>query len=160
MPQHTMPVVMFVALALLAWSAMASLRIGYDRPAPQPPVVMGAYDAFHAYDASDHYRDLGDGRVSGTVYGVDGLDPDTLTVCSVRVIYRGRFGGDPFLERGWVRNDIRCEGVDDGRHARLYVHESDDRFSGEREPVWGDWEILEEAPGAPGAIIHPRQHRS
>lgn len=54
--------------------------------------------------------------------------------------YRGDFGGDPYLDDGWIINvDLNKEGM-----AGLYiiVHESDPRWSEDLEPIWGSWAIF------------------
>lgn len=108
-------------------------------------VVTGAYDSVYAYDAEgDWYWDLGDGRVRGTVGSIDELDQDTLTVCDYQVQYRGKFENDPFLDSGWVMNQIKCHGYDyDNSQTFKYtiVHETDQRYEGiEEQSIWGDWE--------------------
>lgn len=106
-------------------------------------VVTGAYKAVYAYDANgDYYWDLGDGRVRGTVDSIDELDQGTLTVCDYKIQYRGTFENDPFLDSGWVKNNINCKGYDDdGNYNYVIVHETDPRYTGERpETFGGDWE--------------------
>ncbi|WP_231727798.1 hypothetical protein [Haloferax profundi] len=107
-------------------------------------VVTGTYKSVYAYDASgDWYWDLGDGRVQGTVGGVSELDQETLTVCDYKVQYRGTFENDPFLDSGWIRNNINCKGYDDnGNYNFLIVHKTDKRYTGNRPAVWGDWEYF------------------
>ncbi len=56
--------------------------------------------------------------------------------------YRGDFGGDPYLEDGWIMNvNLNKDGM-----AGLYiiVHESDPRYSKDLEPIWGSWAIFQE----------------
>ncbi|KAB1194828.1 hypothetical protein GJR96_09045 [Haloferax sp. MBLA0076] len=108
-------------------------------------VVTGTYKSVYAYDANgDWYWDLGDGRVQGTVGGVDELDQETLTVCDYKVQYRGSFENDPFLDSGWVRNNINCKGYDDnGNYNYLIIHKTDPRYTGNRPPAFGgDWEYF------------------
>lgn len=106
-------------------------------------VVTGNYKAVYAYDAEgEFYFDLGDGRVQGTVGSIDDLDQSTLTVCDYKVQYRGKFENDPFLDSGWVKNQINCKGYDDnGNYNFIIVHETDPRYTGTRPPTFGgDWE--------------------
>ncbi|WP_233510430.1 hypothetical protein [Haloferax sp. Atlit-4N] len=114
-------------------------------------VVTGAYKSVLAYEGEygsgaypqeDWYWDLGDGRVSGTVDSIDELDQDRLTVCEYKVQYRGTYANDPFLDTGWVRNQINCRGYDDnGNYNYNIVHETDPRYTGDRPPAFGgDWE--------------------
>lgn len=56
--------------------------------------------------------------------------------------YRGDFGGDPYLEDGWILNvNLNKDGM-----AGLYiiVHESDPRWSEDLETIWGSWAIFQE----------------
>ncbi|WP_210424053.1 hypothetical protein [Halorussus ruber] len=105
-------------------------------------VVTGTYKSLYAYDANgDWYWDLGDGRVQGTVDSVNALDQSTLTTCDYKVQYRGKFENDPFLDSGWVKNNINCKGYDDdGNYNYIIVHETDPRYTGTRPSIWGDWE--------------------
>jgi hypothetical protein len=105
-------------------------------------VVTGAYKSVYAYDASgDWYWDLGDGRVYGTVDAIEELDESTLTVCDYKVQYRGTFENDPFLNSGWIKNNINCHGYDDnGNYNYIIVHETDPRYTGEGPAIWGTWE--------------------
>jgi hypothetical protein len=107
-------------------------------------VVTGTYKSRYAYDAGGNwYWDLGDGRTQGNVAGFDELDQATITNCYYKVAYRGKFENDPFLDSGWIRNNINCKGYDDnGNYNYVIVHESDPRYTGSKpKPGWGgDWE--------------------
>lgn len=118
-------------------------------------VVTGAYNAVYAYDDSgDYYFDLGDGRVRGTVDSINDLDRDTLTRCDYQVQYRGKFQNDPFLDSGWVKNNIRCSGYDYDNaqtHNYIIVHKTDPRYTGEGpETFGGDWEYHVDVEGGFG----------
>jgi hypothetical protein len=104
--------------------------------------VTGSYTSLYAYDAgSDWYWDLGDGRVQGTVGSVDDLDQETLTTCHYRNVYRADFGNDPYMDAGWIINNINCKGVEKATYTYLIVHETDPRYTGNPDwAVWGDWE--------------------
>lgn len=56
--------------------------------------------------------------------------------------YRGDFGGDPYLNDGWVMNIY----TDRQGNFVLYVmvHESDPRWSDDLEPMWGSWAMFQE----------------
>jgi hypothetical protein len=86
--------------------------------------------------------DLGDGRIQGTVASIDDLDAATLTTCLYQVQYRGNFENDPFLNSGWIANEINCAGYDDnGTYKYLIVHETDPRYEGNPDwAIWGTWE--------------------
>lgn len=72
--------------------------------------------------------DLGDGRVYGTVGSIDELDQATLTVCDYQVQYRGTFGNDPFVDSGWIENNIHCSGdAGNSTYNYLIVHETEPR---------------------------------
>ena len=67
---------------------------------------------------------------------------DGATTCTVRVIYRGDFGNDPYLNSGVIDNHWNCRGPD-GRQTYNYqiVHQSDPRYRGNPDwQVWGEWE--------------------
>lgn len=123
-------------------------------------VVNGKYTSVYAYDANgDYYWDLGDGRVQGTVDSVEELDQGTLTVCDYVVTYRGSFQGDPFMDTGWIRNNIKCSGSDykgTKTFNSLYVHNTDPRWSEDLEPIWGSWGILVDTEGGTGNIANPQ----
>jgi hypothetical protein len=71
--------------------------------------VNGVYTSLYAYDANgDWYWDLGDGRTGGTVGSVDDLDQDDSDRLPLRNVYRADFGNDPFMDAGWIINNINC----------------------------------------------------
>lgn len=121
-------------------------------------VVTGAYKSLYAYDANgDIYFDLGDGRVQGTVSSVSELDQETLTTCDYKNQYRGTFENDPFLDSGWVKNNINCKGYDDnGNYNYTIVHNTDTRYTGERTVAFGgDWEYHVYTVGGQGNVVRP-----
>lgn len=79
--------------------------------------------------------------------------------CEVTVIYRGDFGGDPYLDDGWIQNVGRC--ADGERYHYLIVHESDPRYDGDpARAIWGTWEIHVLTSGGPidgphGNLLRP-----
>jgi hypothetical protein len=104
--------------------------------------VTGKYESLYAEDGhGDYYWDLGDGRIYKTVNSVDDLDQATLTVCDYQVQYRGNFENDPFLDSGWIKNDINCSGFDSGTYNYLIVQDIDHRYTGNPDwAIWGTWE--------------------
>jgi len=123
--------------------------------------VNGHYTSVYAYDAADdYYRDLGDGRVQGTVGSIGELDQATLTVCDYVVNYRGTFEDDPFMDSGVIFNHIRCHGYDDnGVYNYQIVHESDPRYRGNPEwSEWGTWEYHVLTESGAGNLVRPRGH--
>lgn len=123
--------------------------------------VTGVYSSVYAYDASeDWYWDLGDGRVYGTVGSLDELDQATRTTCDYRNQYRGTFGNDPFMDTGWIKNNIRCHGYDDNRTYNYgIVHETDPRYRGIPEwSIWGTWEFHVLTVGGFGNLVRPENH--
>ena len=56
--------------------------------------------------------------------------------------YRGDFGGDPYLDDGWIMNVY----TDREGNFALYVmvHEDDPRWSEDLEPLWGSWAMYQE----------------
>ena len=122
--------------------------------------VVGHYTSLYAYDASDWYWDLGDGRVYGTVLSVDDLDPATLTRCDYVVNYRGDFGSDPFLDDGWIQNHINCYGYDDNNHYNyLIVHQTDPRYTGNPDwAIWDTWEYHVLTISHEGNLVRPMHY--
>jgi hypothetical protein len=158
-----------LALALLAPAAVGASTIvpgqagRYDADNNGIPdegvVVTGKYTSTYAYDQNgDWYWDLGDGRVQGTVGSVDDLDQDTLDVCDYQVQYRGSFENTPFLDTGWIKNNIVCRGYSGtATYNSVIVHRSDPRFKGhEYGPGWGpDWEYFVDTWSGVGNVANP-----
>lgn len=120
--------------------------------------VVGHYTSVYAYDISGGwYWDLGDGRVQGSVDSIDDLDQATLTQCDYVVNYRGDFGGDPFLNSGWIQNHINCHGYDDNSsYNYLIVHQSDPRYTGNPDwAIWGTWEYHVLTESGSGNLVGP-----
>ena len=120
--------------------------------------VNGKYTSLYAYDANgDWYWDLGDGRVYGTVLSVGDLEEATLTVCDYQVHYRGNFENDPFLDSGWIMNNINCSGYDDnGSYNYLIVHKTDPRYTGNPDwAIWGTWEYHVLTESGEGNLVRP-----
>lgn len=55
--------------------------------------------------------------------------------CDYVVNYRGDFGGDPYLNDGWIMNQIACG--DEGHYTYVIVNEGDPRYRG--DPDWAEW---------------------
>lgn len=120
-------------------------------------IVTGKYVSAYTYDDNgDYYWDLGDGRIQGTVDSVADLDLDTLTECVYQVQYRGEFDDDPFLDSGWIKNDINCSGYDDnGTYNYLIVHETDPRYADASDwAIWGTWEYHVLTESGQGNLVH------
>lgn len=160
-----------LAVAVLALSTIAATTVPghegdrYDADANGYPdagvYVNGKYTSVYAYDANgDWYWDLGDGRVLGTVTAIDELDQGTLTVCDYQNQYRADFGNDPFMDAGWIINNISCSGYDDnGAYNYLIVHETDPRYTGNPEwAVWGTWEYQTLTVSGFGNLVRPQSH--
>ncbi|MBX4191906.1 hypothetical protein KW798_00235 [Candidatus Parcubacteria bacterium] len=123
--------------------------------------VNGKYTSVYAYDATDNwYWDLGDGRINGTVTSISLLDSATLTTCNYQVEYRGAFNNDPFLDSGWIINNIKCSGYDDNNaYNYLIVHETDPRYRGNPDwAVWGTWEYKTNTQSGFGNFVRPIKH--
>lgn len=121
-------------------------------------IVTGKYESVYAYDADgDWYWDLGDGRIQGTVDTIDDLDQSTLTVCDYQVQYRGSFENDPFLDKGWIKNNINCSGYDDnGTYNYVIVHQTDPRYTGNPQwEIWGTWEYHVLTTSGQGNLVRP-----
>lgn len=124
--------------------------------------VNGKYTSVYAYDESDYYWDLGDGRVQGTVDAIEDLDQDTLTTCTYQVQYRGTFENNPFLDSGWIINNVNCKGYDDnGKYNYVIVHETDPRYEGNPDwSVWGTWEYHVLTESKNGNLARPDKHQN
>lgn len=120
-------------------------------------IVVGHYTSLYAYDGvGGWFQDLGDGRVRGNVGSVEELDAETLTVCDYVNGYRGDFGDDPFLDSGWVSNNIRCHGFEKGTYRYQIVHESDPRYRGNPDwAIWGNWEYHVLTESGSGNLVRP-----
>lgn len=103
--------------------------------------VAGKYKSLYAYDASgDYYWDLGDGRVIKTEE-LANLDQASLTECVYQVQYKGMFNDTPYLDSGWIKNEINCSGIEKGTFNSTIVHMTDPRYRGDEDnAIWGDWE--------------------
>lgn len=123
--------------------------------------VTGVYTSLYAYDANeDYYWDLGDGRIYKTVDSVDELDQATLTICHYRNVYRAAFNNDPFMDAGWIINNIRCSGFEKGTYTYLIVHESDPRYTGNPDwALWNTWEYHVLTVSGEGNQVPPAKHQ-
>ena len=119
--------------------------------------VTGAYTSVYAYDAyGDWYWDLGDGRIYGSVGSVGELDEATRTVCNYQIQYRGTFENNPFMDTGWIKNNINCAGQDRGAFNYLIVHQTDPRYRGNPDwAVWGSWEYHVLTESGNGNLARP-----
>ncbi len=76
--------------------------------------------------------------------------------CSYVVNYRGNFENDPYLDSGYIYNNVRCP---EGPYNYLIVHETDPRYRG--NPDWSIWETWEfhtlTVPGV-GNLVRPYTH--
>jgi hypothetical protein len=118
--------------------------------------VTGMYKATYAYDENgDHYwyNRSNRGLEQGTVDSIDELDQETLTTCEYKVQYQGSFGDDPYLDMGWIRNNIVCTGENPDNQNVLYVSEEDHRYTGEGKPIWGTWEYFVDAQRGEGNVL-------
>lgn len=120
--------------------------------------VSGHYTSVYAYDNNGQwYWDLGDGRIEGTVGSIAALDQATLTQCDYEVNYRADFGNDPYMNNGWIINNITCRGYGDNNHyTYLIVSNTDPRYTGNPAwSVWGNWEYHVDVEGRQGNLVRP-----
>jgi hypothetical protein len=123
--------------------------------------VTGHYTSLYAEDATgDYYWDLGDGRVyTKGVSSIEELDEGTLTVCHYVNNYRATFENDPYMDSGWITNNIRCTGAEPGVYKYLIVNESDPRYRGNPQfAIWGNWEYHALTESGAGNLVGPRNH--
>lgn len=124
-------------------------------------VVNGKYTSVYAYDGvGNWYWDLGDGRIQGNVDSISDLDGETSTVCDYQIQYRGTFDNDPYMDSGWIINNINCRGYDDNENYNyLIVHETDPRYTGNPSwSVWGNWEYKVLTISGFGNFVRPEGH--
>jgi hypothetical protein len=121
--------------------------------------VVGHYTSVYAYDAGGHYYwDLGDGRFQG-VSSIEELDQATLTTCDYVNNYRATFENDPFMDTGWIMNNIRCHGEERGVYKYLIVNESDPRYRGNPDwAIWTNWEYHVLTESGTGNLVRPINH--
>ncbi|MGK2904720.1 MAG: hypothetical protein ACSLE7_18035, partial [Mycobacterium sp.] len=75
-----------------------------------------------------------DGTVTGH-YTLNQFD------CDYIVNYRGDFGDDPYLDDGWIMNNIKCD--DGGVYSYMIVSEDDPRYTDNPDhAIWGSWETV------------------
>lgn len=128
--------------------------------------VSGMYKSTYAYDANgDWYGEnmSNRGLESGTVGSISELDQDTLTTCYYKVQYQGSFGDDPYLDMGWIKNNVVCKGYEPDNRNVLWVHESDPRYTGTGQPAFGGtWEVHVDSRRGEGNVltdkVRPAQH--
>lgn len=78
------------------------------------------------------------------------------TVCKYEVQYRGDFGNDPYLDSGWIKNNINCSGAEKGSYNYIIVHETDPRYTGNPEwAIWGNWEYHVLTESGSGNLVRP-----
>src|SRR5215218_10963781 len=85
------------------------------------------------------------GTVTGVYKTTDG-ESDVL------VQYRGDFGGDAYLDNGWIKNVYY--NADGTTETYLIVHNTDPRYTGQN-PIWGDWDIVVNTVSGQGNIANP-----
>ena len=121
--------------------------------------VSGEYTSVYSYDNNGNwYWDIGDGRKWGNVLSAADLEQATLTTCNYQVQYSGNFENDPFLDNGWISNDINCSGYNDnGTYNYLIVHTTDSRYRGNGVTVWGLWEYQPLAIPGFGNLARPEK---
>lgn len=146
-------VIAFVLSTMVSAFASTTVPGQQDRDG----TVNGKYTAVYAFDdKGGTYFNLGDGREQGNADSIAELDQETLSVCDYQVVYRGDFGDDPFLDDGWIHNNITCDGYAfDGAQVynSTYVHETDPRYSEDLEPTFGGtWGIFRDVVGGEGNL--------
>lgn len=163
----TVTMVVVMAIAMAAPVGAGTIVPGHDMDRndqdgngfPDEGVtVNGKYTSLYAWDADgNYYWDLGDGRIQGTVDSVDDLDQATLTVCDYQVQYRGKFENTPFLDSGWIINNIKCSGyANNNTYNYIMVHETDRRYTGDPDwAIWGTWEFHVYTVSGFGNLVRP-----
>jgi hypothetical protein len=141
----------------LAFVPVASAtQRGNDKNSGNGDKETGMYKATYAYDANGNwygYNLSNLGEESGTVGSIDELEQETLTTCYYKVQYQGDFGDDPYLDMGWIRNNIVCTGYEPDNQNVLYVSQEDHRYTGEGTPIWNTWEYFVDAQRGDGNVL-------
>lgn len=145
------------AVGLLGLSSIspAAAQRGNDSNG-QSNQVTGMYKATYAYDNNGDWwgYNLSDqGVEAGSVESIDDLEQSTLTTCYYKVQYQGSFGDDPYLDMGWIRNNIVCKGYEPDNRNVLYVSEDDPRYTGDGKEIWGSWEYFVDAQRGKGNVL-------
>ena len=127
--------------------------------------VNGHYTSLYVQDASEaYYWDLGDGRIytSPGVTSIDDLEQATLTFWEYEVNYRADFNNDPYMDHGWIINNIVQRGyLGNGHVTYLIVSDTDPRYTGNPDwAEWGTWEyhVLNESGIGNWVRISPMSH--
>lgn len=116
--------------------------------------VTGVYKALVAYDANGNVYQRNPSGIGREIGNLDDLDPETTTKCYYKVQYRGTFGNDPFLDTGWVKNEVVCKGYEPDNRTILWVHETDPRYTGSGQPAFGgDWEVHVDSQRGRGNVL-------
>lgn len=142
-------------LGLAGVSTVSAQQRGNDGNNGNGDKETGMYKATYAYDQNGDwygYNMSNQGAESGTMNSVEDLDQSTVTVCEYKVQYQGSFGDDPYLDMGWIRNNIVCKGYEPDNRNVLYVSEGDPRYTGEGTPIWNTWEYFVDAQRGEGNV--------
>ena len=76
-------------------------------------------------------------------------------MCNYQIQYRGTFENNPFMDTGWIKNNINCRGQDAGAFNYLMVHQTDPRYTGNPDwALWGTWEYHVLTESGSGNIVH------
>jgi len=143
-------------LGLTGISSVSAQQRGNDKNQGNGDKETGMYKATYAYDANgDWYGDNMSnlGEESGSVSAISELDQDTVTVCEYKVQYQGSFGDDPYLDMGWIRNNVVCTGYEPDNRNVLFVSKEDNRYTGDGTPIWGTWEYFVDAQRGSGNVL-------
>jgi hypothetical protein len=82
-----------------------------------------------------------------------------LTSCYYQIQYRGAFNNDPFLDSGWIKNQINCRGYEHGTFNSTIVSQDDPRYTGDPAyAIWGTWEYHVDTSSGSGNWIRPDKH--
>lgn len=132
-------------LHLLAVAATVLVAAACDqRSMPLAPEITPSFATTVPGHQNARYDTDGNGYPDAgvSVTGVYSFVADYGTsVCTYHVQYRGSFENNPYLDTGWIKNNINCSGEYSGTYNYLIVHQTDPRYTGNPEwAEWGTWE--------------------
>lgn len=145
-----------LSLGLALVPTASATQRGNDKNSGNGDKETGMYKSTYAYDDEGDwygYNMSNQELVFGTVASIDELDQETLTTCYYKVQYQGSFGDDPYLDMGWIRNNVVCKGYEPDNRNVLFVSQEDERYTGEGEPIWGTWEYFVDARRGEGNVL-------
>lgn len=103
--------------------------------------------------ARSNFKDADNNGIPDAGEIVTGVEHWTEDGCDYTMQYRGAFENDPYLNSGWIKNVIHCEGE---QFTYTIVHETDPRYDGDPDrAIWGSWEWHGYTASGHGQLANP-----